>query len=242
MDERKRLVFEAKLCEQMEIYDEMARMMKALVMLGGPSLDIEERNLLSVAFKNVVGSRRASWRIVSSIVERGNQSARCVAAATAYRNKIAAEIEAICDEYLAILRQILLPRAPDMNERVFFTKCISDYHRYKSEVARTPESRREEGRLSAAAMEASYRLLGELSPVDPIRVGMALSQATFMYEILGEKALALRIARRTFNAAIAHLDDLPEETYRDVTLLMQLLRDNITAWTSEELDEPLEEV
>ena len=31
---------------------------------------MEERNLLSVAYKNVIGSRRASWRVLSSIMEQ----------------------------------------------------------------------------------------------------------------------------------------------------------------------------
>jgi 14-3-3 protein epsilon len=33
-------------------------------------LSVEERNLLSVAYKNVVGARRASWRILDSIEKK----------------------------------------------------------------------------------------------------------------------------------------------------------------------------
>ncbi|EQB53167.1 hypothetical protein CGLO_07141 [Colletotrichum gloeosporioides Cg-14] len=57
--------FLARLCEQAERYDEMVGYMKEVAKLGG-ELSVDERNLLSVAYKNVVGTRRASWRIISS--------------------------------------------------------------------------------------------------------------------------------------------------------------------------------
>ena len=67
----------AKLAEQAERYDEMTAEMKKVasaVSTGGggdgAELSVEERNLLSVAYKNVIGARRASWRIVSSIEQK----------------------------------------------------------------------------------------------------------------------------------------------------------------------------
>ncbi len=59
----------AKLAEQAERYDEMVDFMKKVAALK-VELTVEERNLLSVAYKNVTGSRRASWRIVSSIEQK----------------------------------------------------------------------------------------------------------------------------------------------------------------------------
>ncbi|KAJ1965557.1 Protein bmh2, partial [Dispira parvispora] len=64
--ERDEKVYMARLAEQAERYDEMVTFMKDVAKLGG-ELSVEERNLLSVAYKNVIGARRASWRIVSSI-------------------------------------------------------------------------------------------------------------------------------------------------------------------------------
>jgi len=54
-----------------ERYDEMVAQMDAVAKLVTESeLSVEERNLLSVAYKNVIGSRRASWRIISSIEQK----------------------------------------------------------------------------------------------------------------------------------------------------------------------------
>uniref|UniRef100_A0A8B9JS33 14-3-3 domain-containing protein n=1 Tax=Astyanax mexicanus TaxID=7994 RepID=A0A8B9JS33_ASTMX len=63
--DKSELVQKAKLAEQAERYDDMAAAMKA-VTEGDVELSNEERNLLSVAYKNVVGARRSSWRVVST--------------------------------------------------------------------------------------------------------------------------------------------------------------------------------
>ena len=45
---------------------------------------------------------------------------------------------------------------------------------------------------------------------------------------------ACHLAKQAFDDAIAELDTPSEESYKDSTLIMQLLRDNLTLWTSEE--------
>ena len=70
-------------------------------------------------------------------------------------------------------------------------------------------------------------------PTHPIRLGMALSYSVFYYEILNEKDRAVKLAKSAFDAAISELDSLSEESYKDSTLIMQLLRDNLTLWTSD---------
>uniref|UniRef100_F7GZ69 Tyrosine 3-monooxygenase/tryptophan 5-monooxygenase activation protein epsilon n=1 Tax=Callithrix jacchus TaxID=9483 RepID=F7GZ69_CALJA len=69
MDDREDLVYQAKLAEQAERYDEMVESMKKVAGMD-VELTVEERNLLSVAYKNVIGARRASWRIISSIEQK----------------------------------------------------------------------------------------------------------------------------------------------------------------------------
>merc|ERR1711988_101169 len=68
-------VYKAKLAEQAERYEDMISAMKQVVRLSRQTmrdLTIEERNLLSVAYKNVIGARRASWRILSSIEQKNS--------------------------------------------------------------------------------------------------------------------------------------------------------------------------
>lgn len=93
------LVQKAKLAEQAERYDDMAGAMKSVTEQGG-ELSNEERNLLSVAYKNVVGARRSSWRVISSIEQKTEGNEKKQAMAKEYREKIETELQDICNDVL----------------------------------------------------------------------------------------------------------------------------------------------
>ena len=85
----------------------------------------------------------------------------------------------------------------------------------------------------AAYKAASEIAVTELAPTHPIRLGLALNFSVFYYEILNSPDRACHLAKQAFDDAIAELDTLSEESYKDSTLIMQLLRDNLTLWTSD---------
>jgi len=70
----------------------------------------------------------------------------------------------------------------------------------------------------------------------PIRLGLALNFSVFYYEVLNNPEEACKMARQAFEDAIAELDNVSEDSYKDSTLIMQLLRDNLTLWTSDEAE------
>ena len=104
---RDELTQKAKLSEQAERYDDMAESMKALVKLGEP-LSNEERNLLSVAYKNVVGARRSSWRVISSIETKCSTGEKRSTMAKEYKEKIEKELKDICNVVL-VSDSLILP-------------------------------------------------------------------------------------------------------------------------------------
>lgn len=231
--ERESKTFLARLCEQAERYDEMVTYMKEVAKIGG-ELTVDERNLLSVAYKNVVGTRRASWRIISSIEqkEESKGSDKHVGTIRDYRQKIETELERVCQDVLDVLDESLIPKAESGESKVFYHKMKGDYHRYLAEFASG-----EKRKVAATAAHEAYKnatdvAQTELTPTHPIRLGLALNFSVFYYEILNSPDRACHLAKQAFDDAIAELDSLSEESYRDSTLIMQLLRDNLTLWTS----------
>ncbi|KDE08661.1 14-3-3 family protein [Microbotryum lychnidis-dioicae p1A1 Lamole] len=240
-DDRSENVYMAKLAEQAERYDEMVQQMKSIASLDS-ELSIEERNLLSVAYKNVIGSRRASWRIVSSIEgkEEAKGNTTQVAAIMAYRKKIEGELANICEDILKVLDDHLIKSAESGESKVFYHKMKGDYHRYLAEFAQgSTRSSSSEASLEAYKTASSIAST-ELPPTHPIRLGLALNFSVFYYEILNSPDKACALAKLAFDDAIAELDTLSEESYKDSTLIMQLLRDNLTLWTSDLQDAPAE--
>lgn len=224
----------AKLAEQAERYEEMVENMKAVTSLG-QELSVEERNLLSVAYKNVIGARRASWRIVSSIEQKeeskGNEVQ--VGLIKEYRQKIEKELAGICEDILEVLEKYLIPSAESGEAKVFYFKMKGDYYRYLAEFA-TGDKRKEAADRSLEAYQSASEIAGvELPPTHPIRLGLALNFSVFYYEILNSPDRACHLAKLAFDDAIAELDTLSEESYKDSTLIMQLLKDNLTLWTGD---------
>jgi hypothetical protein len=108
-------------------YLEMVENMKS-VASEDQELSVEERNLLSVAYKNVIGARRASWRIVTSIEQKeeskGNSTQ--VTLIKEYRQKIEAELAKICEDILEVLDKHLIPSAKSGESKVFYHKMCAN--------------------------------------------------------------------------------------------------------------------
>lgn len=230
MADREDKVFMAKLAEQAERYDEMLDSMKSVATYD-TELTVEERNLLSVAYKNVIGARRASWRITSAIEQREEGLNENLV--RSYRSQIEKELKDICADILNLLDKHLIPHASTGESKVFYYKMKGDYYRYLAEFA-TGNDRKDAAENSLVAYKAASDIsTSELVPTHPIRLGLALNFSVFYYEILNSPDRACRLAKAAFDDAIAELDTLNEESYKDSTLIMQLLRDNLTLWTSD---------
>eukprot|EP00071_Canis_lupus_P052053 XP_536594.2 14-3-3 protein theta-like [Canis lupus familiaris] len=228
--EKTELIQKAKLAEQAEQaerYDDRA----TCVMAGpeqGAELSNEERSLLSVAYKNVVGGRRSAWRVSSSIEQKTDTSDKKLQLIKDCREKVESELRSICTTTLELLDKYLTANATNPESKVFYLKMKGDYFRYLAEVARGDDRKQTIDNSQGAYQEAFDISKKEMQPTHPIRLGLALNFSVFYYEILNNPELVCTLAKTAFDEAIAELGTLNEDSYKDSTLIMQLLRDNLT--------------
>ena len=112
---------------------------------------------------------------------------------------------------------------------------MRSYARARSETRKTRS--RDEAYAEATKIARDETPEKGLPPTHPIRLGLALNYSVFHFEIQNKPQEACALAKQAFDDAIAELDTLSEESYKDSTLIMQLLRDNLTLWTSDIADE-----
>jgi len=234
-DKRAKDVYFAKLAEQAERYDEMAEHMEA-VGKQPEELSVEERNLLSVAYKNAVGSRRAAWRIITSVEQKETSKGNSDNAkyAKEYCGKVEQELQKICDTILKLLDDNLITKASSGESKVFYQKMKADYYRYIAEFSDGVKKTEAAENARKAYDDAQKVAEKDLAVTHPIRLGLALNFSVFQYEVLSNPEEACKMARTAFEDAIAELDNVAEDSYKDSTLIMQLLRDNLTLWTSDQ--------
>jgi 14-3-3 protein epsilon len=231
----KKLVELVRVAETAERYEDMCNFVQKLVLMKSAKqedLDVDERNLLSVAYKNVVGAKRASWRTLSGGFDDADEELL-----NKYKNIVENELEAICQEVLDLLTKHLCENVKGNGDEteVFYLKMCGDYYRYLSEFrTESEEYKKKAEEFYKKAMDVAEANLNETHPT---RLGLALNFSVCYYEILKEPEKACDLAKKSFDAAIEKLDTLNDASYKDSTLIMQLLRDNLTLWTSSQDDE-----
>ena len=116
-------VYMAKLAEQAERYEEMVEYMKAVAQASQSDLTLEERNLLSVAYKNVVGARRASLRIIGSIeTKEASKDGNNLDMIKSYKVKVEEELNTICSDILGLLDNSLIRSSLPAEPSVFYLR------------------------------------------------------------------------------------------------------------------------
>jgi len=244
VDEEKQAARLAELCE---LYDLMGAHMANLIDLTDTASFVEEyRNMYSVCQKNRMSKLRTALRVLTGMEPESDMKKKVLAEMV---NRTQVSLQDVCKDVLTTLQKLYSTTTPgdDVDRDIFYLKAQGDYYKYMYEgiAMSNPDMDKQISLALLQEGDAMYRAAMDAcvktTPTNPVRLGTALNYSVFQYEMLGKQEEACEMAKAAFDDAISELDSLDEASYRDSTLIMQLLRDNLSLWTEDSDDSPATE-
>jgi len=224
-------IFLARVAEQAERFEDMVSFLEQVLVEKGADVTSDERNLLSVAFKNLISSKRAACRTIAAI-EQNPKYSKFSDALADYKKEIESKLSADCQKVVDMINGKVLARPCEGEPKAFFVKMVGDYYRYIAENAK--DSLLES--VKQKALESYNQANGiELPPCNPIKLGLALNFSVFHYEVMKNHKAACELADKALQEALEKIDELEEDDFRDAKSIIELLKENLTLW-KEELD------
>jgi 14-3-3 protein epsilon len=225
-------IFMARVAEQSERFRDMVDFLKPVIAEKGSALTQDERNLLSVAFKNLVSQQRTAIRTISAI-EQNPKYTKFAGSMGDYKKRIEEELYRNCDDIIQTIRNSVLSKASEDEPRSFFLKMIGDYYRYIAESAKGDRLEKTKNDALSAYQEAQIISEKSLNACNSIRLGLALNFSVFHYEVMQNVTKACELGDKALQDALDRLDDCDEETFRDAQSIIELLRENLSLWKEE---------
>jgi 14-3-3 protein epsilon len=233
-------IFMARVAEQAERFDDMVDFLRPILRDKGGDFSVEERNLLSVGFKNLIGGKRTAIRTISAI-EQNPKYSKFGGALGQYKKKIEGELQKDCQNIINMIKQDAMKALSDPEGKAFFLKMVGDYYRYMAESA--------QGDVLTQAREGAlehYKLADtagkDLQACNPIKLGLALNFSVFYYEVMQDNKHACQLAETALQDAMNKIDDVDEDTFRDAKSIIELLKENLTLWKEEDGDNNIEDL
>ncbi|TBU43349.1 14-3-3-like protein [Dichomitus squalens] len=231
-------LFLAKIADQAERYHDVIAQLKDIINDHNAQLTIDERNLLSIAYKNLTATLRASWRTIDALQKKEALSStrRQVKLMRVQKDRIERDLDKLCRDVVDLLEKQLIPAASDGEEKVFYSKMRGDYYRYLAELTRL-NSQEELGKASLEAYKFAYRhALATLPPTHPTRLGLALNFAVYFHDIMRSPERACHLAKHAFDEAVAAAvadASTAMSNIEDALMILQLMKDDLILWRGE---------
>lgn len=226
-------IFMVRVAEQAERFDDMYNFLKDVVAQKDSDFTTEERNLLSVGFKNLIGANRTAIRTIGAI-EQNPKYQKFADALGKYKKKIEEELFNQCLGIVSLVKEKCLKLAANGESKAFFLKMAGDYYRYVAESAHGDKLTEVKNGALDYYNQASEISNKDLGACNPIRLGLALNFSVFYYEVMNDHKKACELGETALQSALDKIDECDEETFRDAKSIIELLKENLSLWKEEE--------
>jgi len=232
---REELILMAQICEKAERFDDMMEFMKKVTQMD-QEMSEEERDLLSMAFKEAIGVRRRSWRVVCNIEKKEDENKnRFINLIRDYKDRIEKEVVRIAEEMLTALDSKLIPSSQGVNHEAHqcFLKLKGDFHRYIAEISVGDIYNRSIEKAMQSYDSALDVVTPLYSPAHPARLSLELNRTVMMYEIMNDDERAINYSKSLLTEGLKDLDTLGEDDAAEARIILKLIKDNLTLWTTD---------
>ena len=226
-------IYVAQILDNAEMPKEMVALMKRVIELN-PDLSADERNLLSVAYKNAIQQPRKGIRLIDPTIEGepnagNNQRAESL---REIKKQMSQEINEIANDVEQLVDTQLLPASSSAEARVFYHKMKADFFRYACEGMEDSDERQNYVQRTKDSYEEAINIArSEISPYRPSYLGLLLNYSVFLYEVMDHKEEAIELSKKTYAESIQLVDENSENSYNEANMILQLLHENTFNWT-----------
>ena len=235
-DKYEKQVYLAMLAEQCSRYEDMMAFLEEMVKSKSEDLSSDERNLLSIAYKNTISLDRQAIRTLLAYESKEAKKAESpyLEYIREYKQKVQKELEDLCNKICETIDTNLLPKANTDEAKVFYHKMKGDYYRYIAENV-DGDTKKKYSDLGLSAYNAALDASNSIDYKNPIKLGLALNLSVFYYEVVGDKEQACKLAQETLDKSKEALNGVDEEEdeVKDAMSIVNLLQENLSMWNSE---------
>ena len=229
-------VYLAMLAEQCTRYEDMMTFLEDMVKTKTEDLTSDERNLLSIAYKNTISQDRQAIRTLLAYEskEAKKTDSPYLEFIKEYKAKVQKELEELCNKINATIDSSLLPKATTDEAKVFYHKMKGDYYRYIAENI-DGDLKKKYSDLGLASYNAALEASKSIDYKNPIKLGLALNLSVFYYEVVANRDEACKLAKETLDKSKDALQGVDEEEdeVKDAMSIVNLLQENLEMWNAE---------
>lgn len=208
----------------------MIPLMKQVLSIS-PRLNMEERNLLSRAYHDLIVRLRTEIATIEPYLGFADTPEKQTAVQTLI-DRIRAELHSIVADVVKITDEILIPASETSHDHIFYNKLKADYFRYDAEF-QIQDLKQEAIQNAATCYERALHLADELDIINPMRLGLILNYCVFLVDVKGDKENGRELAKTTMEGATQKIRESDAED-QDTDICLKLLEDNVRLWKEED--------
>ena len=234
--ENEKKLYLAMLAEQCERYKDMIEILENLINIKKEEMNLDEKNLISIAYKNYISEIRSAISIIITYEkeEISKENSPYLEYIKEYKENVIKELEIECLKICNSIQNIIMPKLETKDKKVFFGKLKGDYYRYIAENTEG-EIKNKYSNLSLNTYKESLIEAENLNYKNSNKLGLLLNLSVFYYEVNFNFNEALNLAKDTLNKGKNALNGVDEdnEEFKDSISILNLLNDNIKLWEME---------